>query len=321
MTLESTVDALINLDKEISSTELSFLKVDGYLKNYQNVGKVMFPFLGETKIESNTVSLNISDDKKDFFEDKSILSDSFWSKYFFKVDFMFSSSNPIEVEENNNDQALLTKSYVYSKTAFIDKKTLSFNNLYSTKDFTDSDLEKTSSEALSFAEIKKIVPLSSTVDPIELNFDNIQANISVGQDSSIIINKEGIELSDFNFTLLSLKSKYLKGLGMEINKEYVNEFILHKEEVLPNTIEIPKNTKTNIAQFKDIFNISYIKAGDNVLMEIKNYSNIKDLDSSIDSHFNNNPLKLGFDENLLVSKENLNSVINKIVPYFSVLGN
>ena len=321
MTLESTVDALISLDKEISSAELSFFKMDGYLKYYQKIGKVMFPFLSETKIEGNTVSLKISNDNEYLFEDKSILTDSFWLKYFIKTESMFSSSNSIEIEESDNDQALLTKAFVYSNTAFTNKETLTFNNLYSAKDFKSSDLIKTSSEALSFAEIKKIVPLSSTVDPIKLNFDNVQANISIGFNSSIYLDKNGIVLSDFNFTLLSLKSKNLKGLGMEINKEYVNDFILHKEGVLSNAIEIPEKAKTNIAQFKDIFKIPYIKAGDNVLIEMKEYSNINDLESSIKSHFNNNSLGLGFDKNLLVSRDDLNNVINKIVPYFSVFGN
>lgn len=321
MTLENTIDALINLDKIISSTELSFVEVDGYLKNYQIVGKVLFPFLTETKITADTISLNIPDDQKKQFEDKNILSDDFWTKYFIKAESMFSSSNSISVKDDDDDYALLTKEFVLSNTAFTSKHTLSFNHLKSTKEFSDSDLKKTSAEALPISEIKKIVPMISDNSPVELDFSSIEASIFVGSNGgNISINKKGISFNDFNFTLLTLKSKNLKGFGMIINEEFVKDFILHKKDVLPNTVTIPKNSSTNIFQFKDIFKLPYIKSGDNVLMEVKEYSDSTELKDAVQLHYNDNPTGIEFEKNLLVSKDNLNTVVNELIPFFSVFG-
>jgi len=318
--IQNTIDALIKLDDLVNNTELLGFEVQGYLSDFEFVGNVKFPFLQSTVLKGETIKLNIDKDKESFFEDKSILSDDFWGKYFIKQDKLFSISKHINIAKDNDDNAFLVKEYVDEQTAVSNLNALSFENLNTSRtDLSIEMFERNSNMAIPLEFVKKIVPTLFSKNLFKFDIEKLNAHILLGNNSSVIkIMNQNLFLNEFNLKSFVMINKNIVNLDKELDVDKLKTKFLIKSSSISNDVVVPEDAETNIYQFNDLYSLPYIKAGDQVLFSPKEYTELDDLNKIIEGFYSSTPEEIGFDDNRIVSKDNLDAVILKMISYYTV---
>ena len=316
MEIKSILDALINLEDIVNNTELDAVKVEGYLKNYLFVGKVLFPIIPNTEITGESLKLNIDSEHENAFADSSILSDDFWKEYFIKIDDLFSTYSP-KVKTLDEDASFLTSDYIENNTV-ADGHALSFNMLSTTKNYTQEDFEKRPSLAIPLSNIEEIVPRFTSNQPIAMNLEKVDVIIDI-DNSSIKIYDEKLILDNFNYENFVFINRNINNISGQLDLARIRSSYLQKGSSIEPTVEVPEEADTNIAIFKDLLGVPYLKAGDKVLLKVQSFQDIDTLNTEIENHFSQNPNDIFFENNYLVSKDNLDAVISKIISYYSIV--
>ena len=323
MDINSIKDALINLSQIVENTEMEYENVIAYLNDYIIVGKVVTNILKDVVIKGKTLKLEIPDDELDKFLKNEENSEDFWKKHFIKLDEAFNSNIEMNVKPLTEDNAFLTKEALEELSAFSKKNVLIFDyinyNPETLEGITIESLQNEPGLVLPLFLIRKIALEINNSDIVTFNVDNLEAKISFPGLSVVKIKDKNLTFEGFDFGQKIFKYKSLKSNDMDFNLDEVASEFLLKNSNIPNDLIIPKGANTNIAVFDDILKSPYIKTGDKVDIKIEGFKDYETLKAEIDSHFSgNNKSSLKFDNNYLVSKDDLDKVIGYMISFFTV---
>ena len=319
MDINSTLDALIELDEIVDNTELSYVEVKSFLDKYNVVEKVSIPLTSVVNISAETLELEIPEEKETEFYDKSILNDSFWEKQFLKKEKLFSTNLNVVLAQSNDDYNFLTKEVAESLSAVVSNNKLSFSLLNSNRtNYSKNELERTPATAIPLETIKKIVPAIGAKE-LELNGEGLDAVIHLGNaDSDIEINENKLNMTNFNLKTFVLANKNINNLNQEIDVSKLNRTYLKKDGEIENNALFRDGANHNAVLFKDIEDTPYIQAGSQPIVKVNEYTKLDSLNKIIEGHFKEDGDKLLFNDNRVVSRDNLDLILSKIISYYSV---
>lgn len=319
MDINSTLDALIKLDEIVDNTELSYVEVKSFLNKYNLVKKVSIPLTSIVNISAETLELEIPEEKETEFYDKSILNDSFWEKQFLKKEKLFSTNLNVTLSQSNDDYNFLTKEVAESLSAVVANNKLSFSLLSSNRtNYSKNELERTPATAIPLDTIKNIVPTIGTKE-LKLNGERLDAVIHLGNaDSDIEINESKLNMTNFNLKSFVLANKTINNLNQEIDVSKLNRTYLKKDGEIENNALFRDGADHNAVLFKDIEDTPYIQAGRQPIVKVNEYTKLDVLNKIIEGHFKEDGDKLLFNDNRVVSRDNLDLILSKIISYYSV---
>ena len=319
MNINSTLDALIELDDVVTNTELSYIEVKSFITKFDLFKKVSLPLTSKIDISAETLELEIPEDKESYFYDKSILTDDFWKEDFLKKEDLFSTPIDVTLTQSNDDYSLLTEEIAKSLSAVVYGNTVSFSLLNANKiDFSREELERTPATAIPLATIKQIVPTVG-IDDIELDGSGLDAVVYLGGADSILeINEVKLSMSGFNLESFVLANRQLNNLNQEIDTSILNRTYLKKDGEIKNNALFRDDAQHNATLFKDLEDVPYIQAGSQPIVKVNEYTKLEDLNKIVDDHFKEDGDKLLFNDNRVVSRDNLDLILSKIISYYSV---
>lgn len=319
MSINSTLDALIELDNIVDNTELSYVEVKNFLHNYDLVERVYIPLTSKVNVSAETLELEIPDDKETEFYDKSILNDNFWKEDFLRKTELFTTPENVALTESNNDYNFLTRKVAETLSAVISDNKLSFSLLNAkTTDYSKDELERTPVLAIPLATIKKIVPTVG-IEDLNLNGEDLDAIIYLGNADNVLeINNSNINVSNFNLSSFVLANKQINNLNQRIDVSKLNRTYLKKNGEIGNNVLFKDGAQHNAVLFKNLEDTPYIQAGSQPIVKVDNYTELDVLNKIVESHFKEDGDKLLLNDNRVVSRDNLDLILSKIISYYSV---
>lgn len=317
--INNILESLFYLDDLISNTKIEKIKIDSFLNDYDFAQQVQFPILNDTTINAQTVKLVIPDDKKSLFKQNDVNTQEYIQNFFVKKNELFSVSNQVNIIPSKEPNFFLTTEYVDDNTAVVSPGIFSFNFLNTSQEFSLASLKELPTQAISLKIIKEIIPLKNHQNSINFDIKTLNMMIRVGYTgSNITLDNTNLIFNDFNLESFTLIAKNINNLDTKVNIQSLHKFFLFNKDAISHSTVLPIDT-TNITVFKDLLELPYVKAGDKAFIEVKDYTSLDDLDKIIGLHFKNDGNDIFFDDNRLVSKDELDAVLSKIIQYYSII--